>query len=250
MERLRIIERDSLEELLKTYGVFIEIDEQKMSIVESYPPLPNVFREKKIINVNDANPLIKNAWKKGKNIIEFENHEKRILILEELEWDKILYSSFVNGRNYIVQCTNFEQDNELYVPHSVENIVLDLRYNFGGKLKDMNKWYCYLKKILIQREIKKIYILVSNATCSAAEILVEKMGKLKNCYIVGSETFGKKYVYRILQDEKRTVYIPEYSLNTKIKINQFVHFYYFYEMYYLNQKKEYIQPDIWKISRN
>lgn len=94
-----------------------------------------------------------------------------------------------------------------------------------------------------------MYILVSNATCSAAEILVEKMGKLKKCYIVGSETFGKKYIYRILQDEKRTVYVPEYSINTKIKINQFVQFYYFYEIYYLNQKKEYIQPDIWKIGR-
>jgi len=244
---LRVIRKESLEEFLSLYGIFIEKDNMSLLLTEMYPPLPHNFQDKKVIKVNGGTPFQKQNWKKGNNIIEFENRKLLILVLQDFNWSRINYEPFISQNYFIFQCIEFKNINMLHIPDKIKNVVIDLRFNFGGSLKEMDLFYENFTKTLIEKKIDKLYILISNATCSSAEIFVDKLGERENTYIIGTKTFGKKYVYRLFKDDKVLVYVPEYSISTNIKIIKNVKFYFFYEFYYLNQKKEYIPPDMWKV---
>lgn len=107
MTEIRIISKDSLEEFLSLYGIFIESEGEKLLITEMYPPLPKKRQGIVIINVNEGNPLKKENWREGINKVGFENGEMGILILKELAWSKIVYETFISKNNLIIQCVNF-----------------------------------------------------------------------------------------------------------------------------------------------
>jgi hypothetical protein len=109
----------------------------------------------------------------------------------------------------------------------------------------MNAYYNEMMGRLDRIKFKKLYILVSNTTCSSAELFVDRISKLKNVIIVGSDTYQKKYAYSVITQKDRWIYIPKYRIKTEFTINEYIGFYYYYNIRTLNKKKVYIHPEVW-----
>lgn len=127
----------------------------------------------------------------------------------------------------VVDVLNIIDDNE------INNIVLDLRDNKGGDIIESVKVaQLFVKEGLIARvdfyseefedieyysdlkELKyKLTVLVNNGTSSAAELLAGAIQDTNSGYIIGSKTFGKSKVQKL---------IPIMTPESFLKINDIV----------------------------
>lgn len=91
------------------------------------------------------------------------------------------YNDLKEKSVYTIQCLNFHQ--EIFIPNRYTRILLDLRCNFGDSITEMKNYYIKLIDIIKLQKIVEISLLVSNTTCSSAELFVEQMADSYNTLI-------------------------------------------------------------------
>lgn len=244
-----IIASDSIECFLKEYGIFTQRIENYLEIIDIYPALTPDIKERKITLVNNKNPFKRQNWVIGKNKIQFINGDEYIIILNSFSWDKIYYHKILTEKTLIIQIIDFDEDISKYKNLIEERIylVVDIRINFGGEVNKIDRYFSVLKDLIYKDSIKKCFILISNSTCSSAEILVEKLNSLNKVFVIGNETYNKKFVYKKLEINGKEIFIPYYSLNVNINRYQDVNFYKYFDLYSLDHKRYYSKPDLWSI---
>ncbi|NBK48073.1 hypothetical protein EON06_10045 [Staphylococcus delphini] len=170
---------DTVEEYLKSFGLITKNKKNHLKILDAYPPLPDYIINKIIVEVNENSPLIIENWKVGKNKVKFINDDEYYIYLEEFSYP---YYNYLKGKSvYTIQCLNFHQ--EIFIPNHYTSILLDLRCNFGGSITEMQNYYNKLIDIIKLQKIVEISLLVSNTTCSSAELFVEQMADSYNTLI-------------------------------------------------------------------
>ncbi|ARJ51360.1 S41 family peptidase [Staphylococcus lutrae] len=88
-------------------------------------------------------------------------------------------------------------------------------------------------------------LLVSNTTCSSAELFVEQMADSYNTLIIGSKTYGKKYIYNRQFINNVEILIPKHKLSLSFDINKHFDFNQYYKIKSkFKIKKEYNFPVI------
>lgn len=244
MSKVITIERDTLEKFLEKFGIFVSKSNSKIYIIDIYPPLPKEIQSNVIVKVNGKPPDVISSWLVGDNLVEFNNGSQWILTLEDLDWNKIVYKNFASNNYFFIQCISFDIIPEIDETIYEKNVVVDLRINFGGELHKMIDFYNWFNNICNKYSINHKYILVSNSTCSSAELFTDRFKSDEDTTIIGSKTYGKKYIYKQITNPNTKVLIPISKIETEFDIDINFDFDYYYPIKSISNFRHYKPPEI------
>src|SRR5690606_6210818 len=88
------------------------------------------------------------------------------------------------------------------------------------------------------------YILVSNSTCSSAELFVDKFKHDLDTTIIGSKTYGKEYIYKQIVTPDAKVLVPKLKIETDFTIDIDFDFDYYYPVKRISKRRYYNPPKI------
>lgn len=243
---INVIHKNSTKDFLKEFGIFINETSQGVSVIDSYPAFPTRKKGITITEVNNKDPKKKDSWLVGENLAKYLNGDLAYIYLEDYSWDGIFYDPINLQNGIVLQCCHFTELSLLeYISLDHNYLVLDLRINFGSSIREMKTYFDEFQNKVTSNVIKKIYLLVSNSTCSSAELFVDKLSRYDGVTVVGSDTYKKKYAYSVIEEEDKLIYIPKYEIKTEFNINTYVGFNYYYKVRTFNRKKIYQEPQIW-----
>jgi len=244
MSKVITIKEETLGKFFEKFGIFISESKSKISIIDLYPPLPKEIQSNTIIKANGKSPDVISNWLEGENIVEFDDGSQWILTLGDLDWSQIVYKTFTSNNHLFIQCISFDVIPEIDEKNYKKNIVIDLRVNFGGELHKMTNYYKWFVHICKKYSISHIYLLVSNSTCSSAELFTDKFKNNINATIVGSKTYGKKYIYKQVITPDKKVLIPMLKIETEFNIDINIDFDYYYDIKSISNTRYYKPPEI------
>lgn len=140
-------------------------------------------------------------WQKEKSetnyyTVDFPDQKYVIKNLND-RFTYIKLGSFSSSNEGITEATNFY--NEIPEKIKTENLIVDLRNNYGGGDKSSTQFYKLFKKFK-----GKIYVLVNFYTVSNAEQFAVKMKKRKNVMLLGDNTRGMITYGHNYGDDKET----------------------------------------------
>lgn len=140
-------------------------------------------------------------WQKEKSetnyyTVDFPDQKYVIKNLND-RFTYIKLGSFSSSNEGITEATNFY--NEIPEKIKTENLIVDLRNNYGGGDKSSKQFYKLFKKFK-----GKIYVLVNFYTVSNAEQFAVKMKKRKNVMLLGDNTRGMITYGHNYGDDKET----------------------------------------------
>lgn len=154
-------------------------------------------------------------------------HTTKILNVEGKKVGYILYNHFTTGKDKNVGDTSYDDAirnvSKEFKKAGVDDVVLDLRYNNGGIISSaalfcevlapasaqgetmyylkFNRNYkdpwveqTFDKKFLgdgVNLDLKNLYILTSNRTASASELIINSLSPYMNVVLIGDKTEGK-----------------------------------------------------------
>ncbi|WP_339260511.1 S41 family peptidase [Lysinibacillus sp. FSL K6-3209] len=244
MSKVITIEEETLEKIFEKFGIIIQKSDSKISIIDIYPPLPKEIQSNTIVKANGKASDVSSNWAIGENIVEFDNGSQWILTLEDFDWSQIVYENFTSNNHLFLQCISFDVIPKLDEQIFKKNIVVDLRVNFGGELQKMINYYNWFVDTCKKYSIAHIYILVSNSTCSSAELFADKFKDDKNTTIIGSKTYGKEYIYKQITAPNKKVLIPISKIETDFNIDIPFDFNYYYAIKSMANTRSYKPPEI------
>jgi len=244
MSKVITIKKDTLGNFFEKFGIFIKAYDSKISIIDIYPPLPKEIQSNVIVKVNNRLPHVVSHWVIGDNLVEFDDGSQWILSLEDLNWEQIVYKNFMSGHYFFMQCVSFADIPEIYENIHKKNIVIDLRVNFGGELHQMMDFYQWFVNVCDTYSITHKYILVSNSTCSSAELFVDKFKHDLDTTIIGSKTYGKEYIYKQIVTPDAKVLVPKLKIETDFTIDIDFDFDYYYPVKRISKRRYYNPPKI------
>ncbi|MFJ5767536.1 S41 family peptidase [Lysinibacillus sp. NPDC093210] len=244
MTKVITIKEETLEKFFEKFGIFIKKSDSKIVIIDIYPPLPKEIHSHTIIKANGKAPDFISNWLVGENLVEFDDGSQWILTLGDFDWNQIVYKNFTSNNHLFIQCISFDVIPEIDEKVYKRNIVIDLRVNFGGELQKMINYYKWFVYICKKYSISHKYILVSNSTCSSAELFTDKFKNDENATIIGSKTYGKKYIYKQITTPDKKVLIPMLKIETDFNIDINFNFDYYYAIKSKSNTRYYKPPEI------
>lgn len=217
--------------------------------IKEYYPSYEVMNDKNIPQYTDEEDLIQSL----KNIYssidsysyfyskdEIEHYVNKDMVEQRVEYEiakdigYIRIFSFTDDTfERIIDALNSIEDNK------INNIVLDLRDNKGGDIiESVRVAQLFVKEGLIAKidfyseefedieyysnlkELKyKLIVLVNNGTSSAAELLAGAIQDTDSGYIIGSKTFGKSKVQKLIPIMAPESFIKSNDIVEKPTIN-------------------------------
>lgn len=143
----------------------------------------------------------------------------------------IHYNRCMDMPDYSFQA--FSQDVWTFVnTHTVDKLVLDLRYNTGGFPFLLDDFRVGLLKHKAYNSPEKLYVLTGNATFSAGVLSAATMKLLTNALIIGEPTSGSPNTFGRGQD----IELPNSGISLRISSN--------YQEYYPNYDYKTLMPDV------
>jgi carboxyl-terminal processing protease len=184
-----------------------------------------------IEQINKRIPSDKNEWNRiiegdSGTVIQFtitdEANRESTLPLQKNYIDENEIIAYKLGRTAIIRFedfhqnihTKFTQASMLLVPETIDTLVLDMRDNNGGLVREsdhiasefMNKkvplcrfkyrdststTYSTFERHGIWSHLDKVYVLINGETASAGEMLSGTLSTMKKTEVVGTSTYGK-----------------------------------------------------------
>jgi len=184
-----------------------------------------------IEQINKRIPSDKNEWNRivegdSGTVIQYtvtdEANRESTLPLQKNYIDENEIIAFKLGRTAIIRFedfhqnihTKFTQASMLLVPETIDTLVLDMRDNNGGLVREsdlianefMNKkvplclfqyrdststTYSTFERHGIWSHLDKLYVLINGETASAGEMLSGTLSAMKKTEVVGTTTYGK-----------------------------------------------------------
>lgn len=171
------------------------------------------------------------------------------LMLENIEFDNI-YSQKIS-RTGIIRIENFHLfthmefvvNSEFIEPQTIDTLIIDLRDNSGGLLRDClsiadefiddeillisrisrkDTLYTFSEYGGVWKDIKHIIVLQNSSSASASEVLASILQKNKGAIVIGDTSYGKGLVQTVLDFEDKIFIVTssEYFTLGKNKIHE------------------------------
>lgn len=234
-----VITKGSISDYLYQYGIIVKEEKNYLKIIDMFPPLPKEERFSKIFKVNDCSPLKKESWNKAINEVDTDKEKYKLELLVEskvnyiVHTKKISYFSFKNFSDCLPNVTHFR-----------DLLIIDFRYNYGGEVRLIHQYQDFFKRFLTASEKNRVICVVGASTASSAELLLEKISRSSQVFVIGTETYKKEFAYKVIEKKDKLVMIPSKKLNLNVVIDKSFVVSDYYDFYFECGKRYFTIPQI------